>query len=128
LTIDDWYNATKRVIVVEELISAFDSDDRQSWQTVKTLHESINKRLESTESGPDSVDKEWVRDVLQDHKLRECIDNDPGAGWNGADLFRWGGEENLQQAVGIFKPADHVLVTDTHAMFLKIAGNGRSVV
>ncbi len=127
LTIDDWYNATKRVIVVEELISAFDSDDRQSWQTVKTLHESINKRLESTESGPDSVDKEWIRDVLQDHKLRECIEKDLGAGWNGADLFRWNGEDNLKQAVGIFRPADHILVTDSHAMFLKIAGNGRTV-
>jgi len=124
LTIDDWYNATKRVAVVEELIRASDSDDRQSWQTVETLHKSVNKRLEATKSNVDSVNKEWVRNVLQDENLVDCIERDPGAGWNGADLFRWNEEETLQQTIGIINPADHLLVTDAYAMFLKIAGSG----
>ncbi|MCG1004663.1 MULTISPECIES: hypothetical protein [Halobacterium] len=127
LTIDDWYNATKRVAVIEDLIRASNAGDRQSWQTIKTLHESVNARLEVTESGPDSVDKEWVRDVLHDEKLASCIEQDPGGGWHGADCFRWNGDEALQQTVGIFEPADHLLVTDTHAMFLKIAKNGQIV-
>lgn len=124
LTIDDWFSATKRVAVVEELIRASDSDDRQSWQTIETLHKAVNKRLEATGSDVDSVNKEWVRNVLQDENLVDCIERDPGAGWNGADLFRWNEEESLQQTIGIVNPADHLLVTDTYAMFLKITGNG----
>lgn len=126
LTIDDWSNAAKRVAVVEDLIRASNSSDRQSWQTVKTLQESVNERLKVTEDGPDSVNTEWIRNVLQDEDLVDCIEQDPGAGWNGADLFRWKGDEALQETIGICKRPDHLLVTDTHAMFLKIAGDDSS--
>lgn len=120
MQIDDFYTAPKRVMVVETLISAPDAADRQDWQTIDTVHDTASAHLNQTARKPNKINKEWVRKVLDDDRLTDCIERAPNRDRYDADLFRGGGDVALQQTVGIVNPADHLLVTDSSAMFLRL--------
>jgi hypothetical protein len=123
-TLTIWRHAShhKKVLVLEALIQAADSDDTFSQQTVQTLKEMIDPRLEAdADDGDDehTIDEETIRQTLQQAAFEDCIERDPNSGCNGADCYRWVGDANLRETVGVVSSADHLLVTDSCAVFLQ---------
>lgn len=123
-TLTIWRHAShhKKILVLEALIQAADSDDMFSQQTVQTLKEMIDSQLEedADDDEENTIDEETIRQTLQQAAFEDCIERDPNSGRNGADCYRWVGDSNLRETEGVVSSADHLLMTDSCAVFLQL--------
>jgi hypothetical protein len=121
-TVTVWAHSShrKKVTTLEALIQAADSTDEFSWQTVQSLQNLVESRLEQDEHGrTNSISEQTIRNTLQQTAFEDCIERDPNSAPGGADRYQWTGNSHLKNTAGIIPSATHLLVTESRAVFLK---------